>query len=66
MTIKKDQKKYVQRGESHCNAKLTEQKVAKIRMLRKTQGLSYAKLGAQFNVSAGTVCRICNNEAWVS
>ena len=51
------------RGENHKGAKLTNQKILKIRALRES-GLSLPKIGILFSVSAQTVWGICKRKSW--
>jgi HNH endonuclease len=60
-------------GSAHCNAKLTEEQVKKIRDLYATEEhsigrprgeYSHKKLAVMFNVSKATIKRIINRECW--
>lgn len=54
----------MRRGEEHHNAKLTEEKVRKLRDMRKNTGMSYRKLGNFFNVSSNVARDACVGESW--
>jgi hypothetical protein len=48
---------------AHCAAKLTEEYVREIRRLHRT-GMRQMELMWKYNVSDGTISRICNGVAW--
>lgn len=52
------------RGVRHPNAKLTEQDVRAIRLLRSTTNLSYRAIGERFGVSKHHAIRISKNYSW--
>lgn len=58
-------KKYngFKRGSAHCNAKLKESEVVKIKKLLKN-GLSYTEIAKIFNVSRASIGLINNNKNW--
>lgn len=49
-------------GESHPNAKLTDQQVDQIRDLHEGKKTSYADLAVMFNVPKITIAKICTYE----
>ncbi|ATN94422.1 HNH homing endonuclease 3 [Bacillus phage BSP10] len=51
-------------GESNCKAKLTAEKVSKIREMYRTGEYSQRELGKRFNVSKTTIANIINNKIW--
>lgn len=53
----------VVRGEKHGMAKLKETDIPKILALR-AKGLSYPKIGLQFDVTGDAVRAICNRKRW--
>lgn len=51
-------------GEDHHAAKLTDEQVRFMRLIREKLGLSYEKLAVVFDVSTSTVHRVCNGTWW--
>lgn len=51
-------------GSKHHNAKLSEEKVRKIRELYKLGKYSQSEVGRMFGVSHGIVCNVVNGKAW--
>lgn len=49
-------------GEDHQNAKLTDRDIDLIRHLHEKDGLSYGVLAEKFEVSKGTIAKICRYE----
>lgn len=52
------------RGADHHQAKLTENEVRLIRMIRETEGWTHSRLALQFKVSKATIRRIVNRTGW--
>ena len=52
------------RGEASGNAKLTRQRVAALRRLRRTHGWSYPVLARRFGMSVSQTYRIIQGESW--
>lgn len=46
-------------GEDHYNVKLTDGEIERIRHLREVDGLSYGKIARIFEVSEGSIVKIC-------
>jgi DNA-binding XRE family transcriptional regulator len=51
-------------GERNPHAKLTEEKVKSIRLIRKTKGLTETEIAEIFDVSRGTINDVLNDRTW--
>jgi len=51
------------RGESHVNAKLTEDQVRAIRREHEA-GVGYTRLARKFNISKAAAARVCLRQTW--
>lgn len=54
----------VNKGDANGMAKLDEQKVREMKIIRKTTGVSHSKLGKQYGVSREQARDICNGKCW--
>jgi hypothetical protein len=54
----------VLKGQEHSRAKLDPSKVVQMRRLHDEEGVNYARLAAQFGVSAQVVRDVCRRELW--
>jgi HNH endonuclease len=52
------------KGEKHCNAKLTADKVSAIRSEYAKGTMSMRKLGTRYGVSGNIICLIINRKTW--
>ena len=49
-------------GEDHPNAKLTDREIELIRDMHEVNGMSYLELAKRFEVSKGSIAKICRYE----
>lgn len=52
------------RGEAHCNAKLTDDKVREICKRYRNGGVSQRELAKEYSVDSANICLIVNRQAW--